>query len=137
GLTCTGAQLFVWHLERERVRAAWRSFFQDWDALLSPAFHTPAFEHIDCTGPALGGAAVDWKVQVAGQSVPYSRGLFFPHVSTLAGQPALTCPAGLNRDGLPLAVQLIGPYLEDWTLTRLASLLAREMGGFSAPPAFA
>ncbi len=136
GLTCTGAQLFVWHLERERVRAAWRHFFKDWDAMLSPAFHTPAFKHIDYQGPALGGAAVNWRVQVSGQTVPYSRGLFFPHVSTLAGQPALTCPAGLSRGGLPLAVQLIGPYLEDWTLTRLASLLAREVGGFVAPPGF-
>ena len=104
--------------------------------MLSPAFHTPAFRHIDYQGPALGGAAVNWRVQVSGQTVPYSRGLFFPHVSTLAGQPALTCPAGLSRGGLPLAVQLIGPYLEDWTLTRLASLLAREVGGFAAPPGF-
>jgi amidase len=40
----------------------------------------------------------------------------------------------MSRSGLPLAVQLIGPYLEDWTLTRLASLLAREVGGFVAPP---
>ena len=137
GLLCTGQQLFMWHLERERVRAAWRGFFKHWDAMLTPAFHTPAFEHVAFSGPALGAAATHQRVLVAGQSVPYSRGLFFPHVSTLAGQPALACPVGVSAAGLPLSVQLIGPYLEDFTLTQLAHALARETGGFVPPPAFA
>jgi amidase len=137
GLLCTGQQLFLWHLERERVRAAWRGFFKDWDAMLTPAFHTPAFEHVAFSGPALGAAATHERVLVAGHSVPYCRGLFFPHVSTLAGQPALACPVGVSKAGLPLSMQLIGPYLEDFTLTRLASLLAREIGGFVPPPGFA
>lgn len=136
GLTCTGAQLFLWHLERERVRAAWRAFFRDWDAMISPAFHTPAFAHIDFGGPALGAAATHRRVTVAGRDLPYQRGLFFPHVSTLAGQPALACPVGVSPEGLPLAVQLIGPYLEDLTLTRLAEALAREIGGAPRPPGF-
>lgn len=137
GLTCSGAQVFVWHLARERVRQAWRDFFRDWDALLSPAFHTLAFEHRAYDGPALGAAATHWRVRVGTHEVPYQRGLFYPHVSTLAGQPALACPVGTSRAGLPLAVQLVGPYLEDWTLTRIAALLAREIGGFTPPPAFA
>lgn len=137
GLTCTGAQLFMWHLAREQVRAAWRAFFGDWDAVLSPAFHTPAFLHTPFKGPALGLAATRHRVQVDGQRVPYTRGLFYPHVSTLAGQPALSVPVGVSDAGLPLGLQLIGPYLEDLTLTRLASLLAREMGGFVAPPRLA
>lgn len=140
GLTCTGAQLFLWHLARERVRAAWRAFFRDWDALLTPSFHSPAFAHIDYQGPALGAACVPWTVDLATREgprrVPYSRGLFFPHVSTLAGQPALACPVGLNAQGLPLSVQLIGPYLEDWTVTTLGALLAREIGGFVPPPGY-
>ncbi len=90
GLTCTGSQLFLWHLARERVRAAWRELFRDWDAMLCPAFHTPAFEHRAYEGPALGGAATHWRVKVSGVEVPYARGLYYPQVSTLAGQPALT-----------------------------------------------
>ncbi|MFO1217142.1 MAG: amidase family protein [Burkholderiaceae bacterium] len=134
GLTCTGAQLFMWHLARERVRAAWRAFFTQWDAMLTPAFHLPAFEHIAFDGPALGVAATHTRLMVDGRSVPYARGLFFPHTSTLAGQPALSCPVGLSPEGLPLAVQLIGPYLEDATIIRFGELLAREIGGFVPPP---
>lgn len=132
GLSSTGAQLFHWHLAREKVRTSWRRFFQDWDAVLTPAFHTQAFAHVALDGPALGGWANTVSASVGDTQVPYSRGLFFPHVSTLAGQPALACPVGV-ANGLPQSVQFIGPYLEDFTLTELASLLAREIGGFTPP----
>jgi len=134
GIAASAAQLFMWHVGREKARAAWRRFFGDWDALLAPAFHTQAFEHIDFAGA--GPSASETRIAIDGAEVPYLRGLFYPHIATLAGQPALACPAGLSRDGLPLGVQLVGPYLEDLTVTRLASLLAREIGGFVAPPAF-
>jgi amidase len=134
GVAASAAQLFMWHVGREKVRAAWRRFFGEWDALLAPAFHTPAFEHIDFAGA--GPSASETRIAINGAEVPYLRGLFYPHIATLAGQPALACPAGLSRAGLPLGVQLVGPYLEDLTVTRLASVLAREIGGFVAPPAF-
>ncbi len=134
GLRCTGAQLFMWHLARERVRATWRRFFADWDAVIAPAFHTPAFAHVEFDTAALGLGATRTRIDVDGVRVPYTRGLFYPHLSTLAGQPALAIPAGISRKKLPLAVQLIGPYLEDLTLTRLASLIAQEVGGFVPPP---
>lgn len=136
GLLCTGSQLFMWHLARERIRAAWRTFFQDWDAMLAPAFHTSAYEHVDFEGPALGLGATHRRVNINGKNVPYTRGLFYPHVSTLAGQPALAVPAGLSQQGLPLSLQLIGPYLEDLTITKLAALIANEIGGFVRPPRF-
>jgi amidase len=123
GLRCTGAQLFGWHLQRENYRAAWRAFFADFDVLVTPTFHTAAFEHVEFDGPALGYGATLRTVAVNHRHVPYSRGLFYPHLSTLAGQPALAIPSGLNAQGLPLSVQLIGPYLEDLTLTKLAHLM--------------
>lgn len=123
GLRCTGAQLFGWHLQRENYRAAWRAFFADFDVLVTPTFHTVAFEHTDFDGPALGYGATLRTVEVNHRHVPYSRGLFYPHLSTLAGQPALAIPSGLSAQGLPLSVQLIGPYLEDLTLTKLAHLM--------------
>jgi len=127
GLRCTGAQLFGWHLQREQYRAAWRAFFCEWDAMLTPAFHTPAFEHKIFDGPALGFGATTHSVQVGNASVPYTRGLFYPHVSTLAGQPAIAFPVGISRAGLPLSMQLIGPYLEDLTVIRLAGLMAEPI----------
>jgi amidase len=44
-------------------------------------------------------------------------------------------PVGLTRGGLPIGIQVIGPYLEDRTPLAFAGLLEREFGGFRGPPA--
>ncbi|MGH9176883.1 MAG: amidase, partial [Vicinamibacterales bacterium] len=71
-----------------------------------------------------------------GRESPYTNHVVYPSVATLPGHPATAFPAGLSRAGLPLGLQAIGPYLEDRTPLRFASLLAREIGGFVPPPGF-
>jgi amidase len=50
--------------------------------------------------------------------------------------PATAIPLGLDKDGLPLGAQIVGPWLEDHTPIRLAALIEREFGGFTPPPMF-
>jgi amidase len=40
---------------------------------------------------------------------------------------------GLSPEGLPIGVQIVGPWLEDCTPLRL---IEREFGGFVPPPMF-
>jgi amidase len=54
----------------------------------------------------------------------------------LSGLPATTAPLGHSDDGLPIGVQIIGGYLEDYTTIGFAGLIERECGGFSPPPHF-
>ena len=56
--------------------------------------------------------------------------------ATLTGCPATSAPAGLSKSGLPVGLQIIGPYLEDATSIGFAQLLAEEIGGFQPPPGF-
>ncbi len=42
----------------------------------------------------------------------------------------------LEPTGLPIGVQIVGPYLEDRTPIVFAALLEREFGGFKPPPGF-
>jgi len=44
----------------------------------------------------------------------------------LTGQPAASVPAGFSKDGLPLAVQLVGRPGDETTLISLAAQLERE-----------
>jgi Asp-tRNAAsn/Glu-tRNAGln amidotransferase A subunit and related amidases len=52
----------------------------------------------------------------------------------LCGLPATAFPAGLSKEGLPVGVQVIGPYLEDRTPIAFAALVEQAFGGFVAPP---
>jgi Amidase len=51
------------------------------------------------------------------------------------GLPAIAAPIGLTAEGLPVALQIIGPRGEDPTTIEFARLLAAEIGGFVPPPA--
>ena len=48
--------------------------------------------------------------------------------------PAVAAPAGLTRDGLPVGMQVIAPYLEDRTAIDVARHLERVLGGYRQPP---
>jgi amidase len=91
--------------------ALWAGF----DLLLTPALaeRPPAIGAITGLDEEEPLAAFDRAVAFA----PYA-GLF-----NVTGQPAITVPAGLGGDGLPLAVQLVGPPLGEDTLLQVASQL--------------
>ena len=135
GLEGTAGDYIVWNGRREQYRAAWRAFFRDWDVLLSPAINVLAYPHIDRAWPT-DDSDMTLTFTVNGRSVPYMHGLVYPAVSTVAGQPATVFPAGVSRQGLPIGLQAIGPYLDDLTPIRFAALLARELGGFTRPAGY-
>ena len=100
-------------LDRRRVYAAsWAAFFDSYDVLLAPAMPVPAFG-VDVTGPAtIDGVAVD----------PFFDdwcALALP--ANLAGLPACAVPTGLDPDGLPLGLQVIGPAWSDARVLAVAA----------------
>jgi aspartyl-tRNA(Asn)/glutamyl-tRNA(Gln) amidotransferase subunit A len=55
---------------------------------------------------------------------------------SFAGLPAVSMPAGL-AGGLPVGVQLVGRYRQEWALLALAEQLEAMDGfGFTTPPGF-
>ena len=54
--------------------------------------------------------------------------------ASLAGLPGISVPAGIDGDGLPLGLQLIGPAFGEETVLRAAGVL-ESAAGFSAEPA--
>lgn len=131
GVTATTPQFLRLLARREHYRAAFRDFFRDWDVLLTPVTITPAFPHIGLDVPFQART-----VTINGEVVPYGRLQAYPGLATLSGQPATAFPWGCTRQGLPIGLQAIGPYLEDYTPLAFASLLEREFGGFVAPPGY-
>jgi amidase len=135
GIEGAAPEYIEWHFQREQYRAAWRRFFVEWDVLLAPAWLGAAFPHVDRPWPS----TPEWlryTVPINGRPVLYELGLFYPALSTVAGQPSTAFPQPLTRAGLPLGLQAIGPYLEDRTPIRFTELVAREWGGFARPPGY-
>jgi Asp-tRNA(Asn)/Glu-tRNA(Gln) amidotransferase A subunit family amidase len=52
------------------------------------------------------------------------------------GHPALVMPLSTSKDGLPIGVQLIGPYCSEPELLHIARQLAPLTKGFVAPHGF-
>ena len=129
GLTLDAAGFIMLLARRETARAAWRSFFAEWDVLVCPTALDSAFTHQ--TGPQ--GART---LPVNGQEVPYTMNIVYPMWAIYTGQPATAFPAGLSSAGLPLGLQAIGPYLEDRTTIRFAQLVEREWYRFEPPPGY-
>jgi amidase len=135
GLEGTAGDYLVWHRQREQYRAAWRAFFRDWDVLLAPAINVLAYPHIERAWPE-DDSDLTLTFTLGSRVVPYRDGLVYPAISTVAGQPATALPVGRSREGLPIGLQAIGPYLEDLTPIRFAALLAGEIGGFQPPAGY-
>lgn len=106
------------YLEAQRVR---RDIYERiapllarFDALLAPAAAGPAPETLEFTGdPAF--------------NAPW----------TLFGLPAITLNGGLDANGLPLGLQLVGRPNADEALLATAAWCERALGPATAPPAFA
>jgi amidase len=115
---------------RERVRVLWADFFTRYDALLCPAFPTPAFPHDQSPNVARRTLVVN------GEPLPYLGTLLgWPALAGLSSLPGTAAPVGLTRDGLPAGIQVVGPYLEDRTSIHVAKLVAEVSGGYVPPPA--
>ena len=76
--------------------------------------------------------------RIDGKSYSYlDAQIVWAELATTPGLPATVAPIDRSESGLPIGVQIIGPYLEDRTTIAFAELLEREFGGFAPPPGYA
>ena len=89
--------------------------FETYDMLLTPVMSEPAVPAGVMEGRG-ATATYFWE----------SSWVPFTILWNITGQPAASVPAGLSRDGLPLAVQLVGRAHEEDALLSLAAQLEAE-----------
>ncbi|GIE80628.1 amidase [Actinoplanes philippinensis] len=111
-------------------RAQWADLFTEFDIVIAPVSSTVAFPH-DHSEPVRRRT-----ILIDGEKHDYLDQTAWGGVATAPGLPSTAVPAGQSAQGLPIGVQLIGPFLEDHTPIRFAELLEREFHAFTPPPGF-
>jgi aspartyl-tRNA(Asn)/glutamyl-tRNA(Gln) amidotransferase subunit A len=98
----------AYYLQAQKARTLlieeFNTLFESYDALIGPVAPTPAFKLGENTHDPVQMYLADIM------TVPAS----------LAGLPAISVPAGISREGLPIGVQLIGARKSDSLLIALA-----------------
>lgn len=104
---------------RSRILEDFTTAFEDVDVLLTPTAPNAAF-------PV--GAKMDDPIAMYLNDV-------FTVPANLAGLPGISVPAGLDKDGLPLGLQIVGKPFDEETLFRAAQAL-EQAAGFDALPKY-
>lgn len=111
----------AYYTQAQKVRTLishdFESAFQKCDVILTPTTPTASFP--------LGDKSKDPLAM-------YLNDIFAVPAS-MAGLPAISVPCGLNKDGLPLGLQVIGNMLDEQSVLN-AGLAIEERAGFTARP---
>lgn len=129
-ITAPHSVFFEANTRRCASLALWQNYFRTHDAFLLPTAFTAAIAH-DHSEPMDAR-----RIATPEGARNYMDLLFWMTPATLNGLPATVAPVGLTPDGLPVGVQIVGPYLEDATPIDLAGRLADLIGGFRAPQGY-
>lgn len=111
---------------RDQSIIAWERFFEKWDVLLCPPSMITAFPHCEPGSP----------LHVDGQEVIYwavsGHGTLFNYT----GHPAVVLPYKLDRDDLPLGIQLVGKRWGESRLLAMAKAISEVTGPFQRPAGY-
>lgn len=112
---------------RARLVAEWESFFAQHDLLVCPMGFGPAFERCKTGAP----------ISYDGKEMAYIY-YAWPYLACFnaSGHPAMNIPLGLGDDGLPVGVQVVGPYWSEPDLIQFAKLVSEFTEGFVRPESY-
>lgn len=112
---------------RQALKDRLAEFFGRYDAIVMPISPTTAIKHQH--EPAFNDRILD----VDGKPEPYPAFLYWISVATALHAPAITVQTGLAPSGLPVGVQIIGPWHGEDRLFDYAAAVEEALGGFVKP----
>jgi amidase len=113
--------------QRERLRRRWAAWFEDHDVLLCPVVPAAA-------QPLSQEDLLTRKIVVNGQERPANDLMYWTGLIGVAYLPSAVVPVGRTTAGLPVGIQIVGPYLGDRSALKVAGRLEALTGGFVPPP---
>ena len=130
GATIAHREWLVLDYLRLMMRQKWADFFKDFDALMCPVIPVTAFPHDH-------SEYMDRTLIVNGKARSYpDTYLPWAGLTCVSYLPSTVVQVGLAQNGLPVGMQIVGPYLEDRTALHVAKLVEKTISGFTPPPGF-
>jgi amidase len=127
GEKLTGAQVGAAEAKRTRLFHRMRAFMEKYDFLLAPVAQVLPFD-------------VDQPYVTEINGVPmkdYIEWMRSCSCITVTGAPALSVPAGFSAGGLPVGLQIVGRYLDDFGVLQLGHAFEQATGFGKRHPAIA
>jgi len=113
---------------RERLKEKLADFFTRYDIVVMPIDMVPPFAHTQ------DGSFSERTLLVDNEIRPYSDLLNWVGPASALHVPALAVQAGRTPAGLPVGVQLVGPWNGEDRLFDFAFAIEERLGGFAPPP---
>lgn len=110
GRTLSALDLGRARTARGRLYERMGELMASWDVLVTPTMPLTAFP-----------AGLDAPEELAGEPTSKFFWTPFTYPFNLTGHPAISLPCGFADDGLPVAMQIIGPWRRDDLVLRLAA----------------
>jgi amidase len=106
---------------QDAIRRHWARVFEAIDVVIAPPFGTAAFPHTD---------EPDWpkrKLIIDGEETRYGAQIAWAGLASFTNLPSTCVPVSKTQSGLPVGVQIIGPYLEDRTTLAVAAMVEEAL----------
>jgi amidase len=122
---------FIYYSESMGIRAGivdeWEQFFEEFDLLICPMSYGPAYRRCKQGTP----------IHYDGKKFVYLD-YAWPYLTCFnaSGHPGINIPLGIGKEGLPMGVQVVGPYWSEPDLIQFAKLVAEFTPGFIKPEGY-
>lgn len=125
GQRLTGSQVALAERKRTALFHRMRAFFERYDFLVCPVAQVLPFDVNTEYPMAIDGRPLSNYIE-------WMRSCYRISATTL---PAISVPAGFSSGGLPVGLQIVGPWLEDFAVLQIAHAFEQVTGfGRRRPP---
>jgi amidase len=125
GLGLTAERIAHANVLRSRVFHTMRAFLERYDFLLLPAAQVPPFPVNEPYVTEING------VKLAN----YMEWMKSCYLISATSHPAISVPAGFTDEGLPVGLQIVGRYRDDFGVLQLAHAFEGATGAWQRRPA--
>ncbi len=124
GLQLSGPQLGQTERKRTALYHRMRGFMDQYEFLILPVSQVPPFDVQQRYITAINGMPMETYID-------WMKSCYY---ITVTGHPAIAVPCGFTPDGLPIGMQIVGRYRDDWGLLQLAHAFEQATGFWKQRP---